>query len=221
MMSTLSALAATAGVTLAGSVIAQPAGRRLDLARSLAVTGHWVHADRIEGSYRGQAGVTTEEVSELAQIPDIRLDVHLMVDNPGTELADLPRRGISRITLQCDYLTDLHDLHDYDLVDLVDLVTAGRSYANEVWLAVHHSAVDTSRLKKSGADGVLVMLTPPGQPGHRADLDQLSLVQTACAYGLPVGVDGGVTDSNLGPIAASGARYAVVGRALIRTEDTR
>jgi len=216
MMSTLSALAATAGVTLAGSVIAQPAGRRLDLARSLAVTGHWVHADRIEGSYRGQAGVTTEEVSELAQIPDIRLDVHLMVDNPGTELADLPRRGISRITLQCDHLTDLHDL-----VDLVDLVTAGRSYANEVWLAVHHSAVDTSRLKKSGADGVLVMLTPPGQPGHRADLDQLPLVQTACADGLPVGVDGGVTDTNFGPIAASGARYAVVGRALTQTEDTR
>ena len=144
MMSTLSAHAATAGVTLAGSVIAQPAGRRLDLARSLASTGHWVHADRIEGSYRGQAGVTTAEVSELARIPDIRLDVHLMVDNPLTELADLPRRGISRITLQCDYLTDLHDL-----VDLVDLVTAGRSYANEVWLAVHHGAVDTSRLKKS------------------------------------------------------------------------
>ncbi len=213
MMSTLSAHAATAGVTLAGSVIAQPAGRRLDLARSLAVTGHWVHADRIEGSYRGQAGVTTAEVSELARIPDIRLDVHLMVDNPVTELADLPRRGISRITLQCDYLTDLHDL--------LELVGHGRSYAPDVWLAVHHSAVDASRLKKSGADGVLVMLTPPGQPGHRANLGQLSLVQTACAHGLPVGVDGGVTDTNLDPIAASGARYAVVGRALSRTDDTR
>lgn len=209
-MSTLSAQAASAGVTLACSVIAQPAARRLDLARSLAVTGHWVHADRIEGSYRGQAGVTTEEVSELARIPDIRLDVHLMVDNPATELADLPRRGISRITLQCDYLTDL-----------VDLVSHGRSYANEVWLAVHHSTVDTSRLKESGADGLLVMLTPPGQPGHEADLGQLSLVQTACAHGLPVGVDGGVTDTNLDPIAASGARYAVVGRALTRMDDTR
>ncbi len=135
-----------------------------------------------------------------------------MVDELATELADLPRRGISRITLQCD-LIGLHDL--------VDLVGHGRNHANEVWLAVHHSAVDTSRLKSSGADGVLVMLTPPGQPGHRADLGQLSLVQTACAHGLPVGVDGGVTDTNLDHIAASGARYAVVGRALTRTDDTR
>ena len=213
MMSTLLAQAATAGVTLAGSLIAQPAARRLDLARSLAVAGHWVHADRIEGSYRGQAGVITEEVFDLARIPDIRLDVHLMVDDPASELADLPRRGISRITMQCDYLTDLHDL--------VDLISHGRTYANEVWLAVHHSAVDTSHLKKSGADGLLVMLTPPGQPGHRADLGQLSLVQTACTHGLPVGVDGGVTDTNLDHIAASGARYAVVGRALTRTDDTR
>lgn len=213
MMPILSAQAATAGVTLAGSVIAQPAGRRVDLARSLGVAGHWVHADRIEGSYRGQAGVSTEEVFDLAQIPDIRLDVHLMVDNLARELADLPRRGISRITLQGDSVAELQDL--------LDLVSDGRSYADEVWLAVHHSAVDASRLKKSGADGVLVMLTPPGQPGHGAELGQLSLVQTACAHGLPVGVDGGVTGRNLDHIAASGARYAVVGRALTRTDDTR
>jgi pentose-5-phosphate-3-epimerase len=41
-----------------------------------------------------------------------------------------------------------------------------------------------------------------------------SLVQAACALGLPVGVDGGVTHANLDQISASGARYAVVGRAI-------
>jgi pentose-5-phosphate-3-epimerase len=104
-MPTLSAHAAAIGVTLAGSVIAVPLVRRTDLARSLAAAGHWVHADRIEGSYRGQAGVSVEEVHDVAGIPGIRLDVHLMVDDPSAELPGLPG-GISRISLQCDGLGD-------------------------------------------------------------------------------------------------------------------
>lgn len=209
MIPTLSAHAAALGVTLAGSVIAVPLARRMDVARSLIATGHWVHADRIEGSYRGQAGVSVEEVSDLAQIPDVRLDVHLMVDDPSAELPGLPG-GISRITLQCD-----------GLGDLAELVSRSRTHAEEVWLAVHHGGVDDSRLEQSGADGVLVMLTPPGQPGHRADLDRLSLVQATCAHGLPVGVDGGVTHANLDQISAAGARYAVVGRAITLASAAR
>jgi pentose-5-phosphate-3-epimerase len=208
-MPTLSAHAAAVGVTLAGSVIAVPLVRRTDLARSLAAAGHWVHADRIEGSYRGQAGVSVEEVHDLAGIPGIRLDVHLMVDDPSAELPGLPG-GISRISLQCD-----------GLGDLAELVCRSRTHADEVWLAVHHGAVDASRLGQSGADGVLVLLTPPGQPGHRADLDRLSLVQATCAHGLPVGVDGGVTHANLAQISASGARYAVVGRAITPASANR
>ncbi|MGA8209175.1 MAG: hypothetical protein WB798_03365, partial [Nocardioidaceae bacterium] len=176
MTRTLDAHAAALGLTLAGSVIARPPADRIDLARSLTATGHWVHADRIEGSYRGQAGVSFHEVHDLAAVPGIRLDVHLMVDDPAAELTGLPRRGLSRITLQCE---DLHDL--------APLVRRSRTYADEVWLAVHHGPVDASRLEQSGADGVLVLLTPPGQPGHRADLGRLPLVAATCAHGLPAG----------------------------------
>ncbi len=91
MTRTLAAHAAALDVTLAGSVIAVPPARRLDHARSLTATGHWVHADRIEGSFRGQAGVSLEEVHELARIPDIRLDVHLMVDDLMAELSGTPQ----------------------------------------------------------------------------------------------------------------------------------
>ncbi len=205
----LSAHAADLDLTLSGSVIALPPERRIDHARSLTASGHWVHADRIEGSFRGQAGVSLEEVHELAHLPDIRLDVHLMADDLLAELSALPGHGIARVTLQSDGRDDL-----------ADLVRRGRSHAPEVWLAVHHEAPGVRDLQQSGADGVLVMLTPPGQPGHRADLDRLPLVRATCEHGWPAGVDGGVSEDNLADVSESGARYAVVGRALTRTGVT-
>ena len=44
-------------------------------------------------------------------------------------------------------------------------------------------------LEDPAFDGVLVLLTRPGQPGPRADLHRLSLVRAACDAGLPAGVD--------------------------------
>ena len=208
MTRSLSAHAAALDVTLSGSVIALPPDRRMDHARSLTAKGHWVHADRIEGSFRGQAGVSLEELRQLARIPDIRLDVHLMVDDLWAALPGLPSHGIARLTLQSD-----------DSDDLAPLVRRSRSHAREVWLAVHEAAMGRTQLRESGADGVLVMLTPPGQPGHQADLDRLALVEATCAHGWPAGVDGGVTEDNLDRIGERGARYAVVGRALVPGEQ--
>ena len=203
MTRTLIEHASALDLTLSGSVIALPPDRRTEHARSLTARGHWVHADRIEGSFRGQAGVSLEEVHELARLPGIRLDVHLMVDDLAAELSGLPGRGIARITVQSD-----------GREDLAELVRHSRSHAREVWLAVHRGATDGTHLRESGADGVLVMLTPPGQPGRLADLGQLPLVKAACHHAGPVGVDGGVTDADLDLIAGAGATYAVVGRAL-------
>lgn len=203
-MSALSEQAQALGVTLSGSVIAVPSSQRTDHARSLISDGHWVHADRIEGSYRGQPGVSLQQIRELADLPGVRLDVHLMVDDIASDLEQLPRHGIDRLTLQIDGRNDL-----------VELVTQAREKAGEVWFALH-GGLEVSQLQQAGADGALIMLTPPGQPGYQANLDQLTLVRAARQQGWPVGVDGGVTEANLEPINEAGVRYAVAGRALVQ-----
>ncbi|MGB3685722.1 MAG: hypothetical protein WA991_07870 [Ornithinimicrobium sp.] len=210
MTGTLPAHAQALGVTLSGSVIAVPTGQRTDHARLLTAEGHWVHADRIEGSYRGQAGVSLPEIRGFANLPDIRLDVHLMVDDILSDLDKLPGHGIDRVTLQSDGRDDL-----------TELVSRAREHASEVWLALHTGSIQVTDLRETGADGVLVMLTPPGQPGHQADLNQLSLVRVACHHDWPVGVDGGVTAANLDPINEAGAVYAVAGRSLTQEAVNR
>lgn len=210
MTATLPAYAESLGMTLSGSVIAVPPEQRSNHAAQLTANGHWVHADRIEGSYRGQAGVSLPEIREFANVPDIRLDVHLMVDDILGDLGKLPGHGIGRVTLQGDGRDDL-----------AELVSRAREHASEVWLAIHTGSMQVTELRETGADGVLVMLTPPGQQGHQADLDQLSLVRAVRHHHWPVGVDGGVTAAILDPINGAGAGYAVAGRSLAQEAVTR
>jgi pentose-5-phosphate-3-epimerase len=202
----LAALAAELGVRLSGSLIAVPAPRRPALARDLADHGCWVHLDVIEGRYRGQAGVSMAEVEALAGAEGLDVDVHLMVDEPLEALERLAEalggRGPARITLQVGVGTHLPAAAD-----------RAHSLARQVWVATYAARPDVEGLR--GVDGVLVMLTPPGRPGHRADLAHLDLVTALSAGGTATGVDGGVDADNLARIAAAGARYAVVGRALV------
>ena len=205
------ALAEGAGIALAGSVIAAPPGGRAAFAEFLDRRGLWVHADVIDGTYRGQPGVTAQELRGFVRTAGTRLDVHLMVDDPAAALAGLSGR-IARVTVQVDGL---------DGNDVTSLVRSGRDQADEVWLATHAAEPAPWLLvTQAGADGLLVLLTPPGRPGHCADLDRLSLVRGASTERVPVGVDGGARPDNLNAIASAGARYVVAGRALLPAPGT-
>lgn len=203
-MTTLASLADELGVTLAGSLLAAAAGERTATARRLARDGHWVHADVIEGSFRGQAGLTRGELRQLEDVAD-RLDIHLMVDDPVRAIARLPVVP-RRLTVQVSELG--HAEH---------LVERARAVASEVWLAVERvTPSGLECLRRLGPDGVLVMLTPPGAEGHAADLNRLVAVRDLDGARLTCGVDGGVTGRNLPLAAAAGVSYAVSGRAFLR-----
>jgi pentose-5-phosphate-3-epimerase len=202
---------ADAGVALAGSVIAVPSARRAAFAEFLDRHGLWVHADVIDGAYRGQPGVTADELAGFVQTVGTRLDVHLMVDDPAAALAGLPGR-VARVTVQIDELGD----------NITSLVRSGRDLADEVWLAIHAAEPDPwLRVTRAGADGLLVMLTPPGRPRHRADLGRLSAVRGASTHRVLVGIDGGARTDNLDAIITAGARYIVAGRALLPSPGIR
>lgn len=200
---TLTAHAGELGITLAGSLLAAPVADRVAVARRLVRNGHWVHADVIEGSFRGQPGLTDDELRRLEPVADV-LDVHLMVDDPAAAIALLPVAP-RRLTIQVR-----------TLVRAEQLLRQARTRAAQVWLAVEAVAEpDLEELRRLGPDGVLVMLTPPGAEGCAADLNRLLAVQDVRGAQFAVGVDGGVTARNLPLAAAAGVTYAVSGRHLL------
>ncbi|WP_105030209.1 hypothetical protein [Arthrobacter ruber] len=200
-MSRLTTVAAERHVLLSGSLLAVLPEKRLAAAEYLAQHNHWVHVDVIEGTFRGQAGISLTELEHLTTVRHV-LDIHLMVDDPADIIPRLPVRP-RRLTIQIR-----------DLSDVAHLMKVGRIAASEVWIAVEEvTPRHVVHLTELEPDGVLVMLTPPGSPGHAADIDRLAHVRLIHSAQLQVGVDGGITGDNLGQAADSGITYAVSGRA--------
>lgn len=195
-------------ITVAGSLLAVTSPHRLHLSRVLESSQIWSHADVIEGSYLGQPGVSYEHIKNIAK--NCRnLDVHLMVDDLETAIDRLPT-GIKRITIQQREALNA----DLDLC-----LSAARCKAQQVWVAVDHpSDLALAQLQRFSIDGILGMLTPPGQPGHTAELQRLGNVPH---QKVPWGVDGGVNTGLLRPLKQKGAEYAVIGRALTEAANLK
>jgi pentose-5-phosphate-3-epimerase len=204
MMGRLTELAQEHHVRLSGSLLAVRKEDRAAAARYLAHRGHWVHADVIEGSFRGQLGLSLTELELLAPVAKV-LDIHLMVDDPVDTIKNLPIVP-RRLTVQLRNLTSA-----------AEIIRFARALHCEIWIAVEELADDdVNALKALDLDGVLVMLTPPGSAGHVADLDRLNSVRAVNTAELSVGVDGGVNAENLPATASAGVRYAVSGRAFFQ-----
>lgn len=200
-MGLLTKLAKEHQVLLSGSLLAVPKEERVTAARYLAHHGYWVHADVIEGSFRGQSGLSLTELEQLETVAKV-LDIHLMVDDPIDAIRSLPINP-RRLTVQMR-----------NLAEAAEVMDLGRDMAREFWIAIEGlRSRDLEDLKELNPDGVLVMLTPSGSAGHVADLDRLDIVRAVDTAQLSVGVDGGITPANLPMAASAGVGYAVSGRA--------
>lgn len=200
--------AADAGLTLAISLLAALPHERADIARQIRRRNAWLHADVIDGRFGSRDAVTLAEIALLAAPGPERIDVHLMVDNPVAWCSRLP--PVQRVTVQ---------LHDG--VDLIAAAAAARAVAPELWWAVDPAFASGGRLAEflrggcgtTDPDGLLVMLTPPGQAGFVLDTGRIDDLRIAGDLSRATGVDGGVTLAHLPAIGAAGAGYAVCGRA--------
>lgn len=201
--------AASAGLTIAASLLAAPAHDRVAAAQTIWDHGAWAHADISDGRFGDGARVSLDDIAGLAASGAGPIDVHLMVDDPILWCARLPT--VHRITVQ---------LHS-DL-DLPAVERAARTRAQQVWWAVDTVFATGEVLAEflasgchgSTPDGILVMLTPPGASGHNLDTARLADVRVSRATVADVGVDGGVHPGAFAAIARAGATYAVCGRAL-------
>lgn len=170
----------------------------------------YIHIDVMDGHFVPPITIGADVVSAIRGITDKVLDCHLMVENPGSMIADFAAAGADIVTVHAEACTHLdrvvHQIKDAGMMAGVALNPATPLSALEYVLP--------------DLDMVLLMSVNPGYGGQAfipytlQKLDQLRDILSARHLKTDVEVDGGIKLMNVRDVLDAGANIIVAGSAI-------
>ena len=170
----------------------------------------YIHIDVMDGHFVPPITIGADVVSAIRGITDKVLDCHLMVENPGSMIADFAAAGADIVTVHAEACTHLdrvvHQIKDAGMMAGVALNPATPLSALEYVLP--------------DLDMVLLMSVNPGYGGQAfipytlQKLDQLRDILSARHLKTDVEVDGGIKLMNVTDVLDTGANIIVAGSAI-------
>ena len=141
-----------------------------------------------------------------------RVDCHLMVVEPERQIPQLAAAGGDSVTF-----------HVEATEDPAEAIGLAREHGLGVGVAFRpDTEVERAIEAADGADFVLCMSIHPGYSGQRfmpSSLERVARLREALPDETLVQVDGGIDSSNVGDVAAAGARLVVSGSAIFDPPD--
>jgi ribulose-phosphate 3-epimerase len=191
-------------------------GHLADEVRRLEDAGaRGLHLDIMDGRFVPQltyGPVVVEAVRKAASVP---IEVHMMVEEPDRSAIDYVKLGADIVTVHLEALADPRPTLD-----------AIRSRGARAHLAINPGTpVAEVEPFLEACDGVLVMSVEPGFGGQTFEpialdkLAQLAAIRRDRGGHYRLCVDGGISNTTIGPAAAAGAQLIVAGSAVIRSPD--
>lgn len=170
----------------------------------------YIHIDVMDGHFVPPITIGADVVSAIRGITDKVLDCHLMVENPGSMIADFAAAGADIVTVHAEACTHLdrvvHQIKDAGMMAGVALNPATPLSVLEYVLP--------------DLDMVLLMSVNPGYGGQAfipytlQKLDQLRDILSARHLKTDVEVDGGIKLMNVRDVLDAGANIIVAGSAI-------
>jgi ribulose-phosphate 3-epimerase len=182
----------------------------------LAAGARVIHVDVMDGHFVPPitfgsviVGAIAERVHDAGAI----LDVHLMIERPERQIAEMARAGADCITVHAEATPHL----DYALLMIREAgCTAG---------AAINPATPAGSLDEVAADSLDLALCMSVNPGWGAQqfipgsLDKLGRMRGALPDGVALEVDGGIHLNTARPAAEAGANLLVTGSAIFDSRD--
>ena len=175
----------------------------------------YIHIDVMDGHFVPNITIGPLVVAALRKVTDKPLDVHLMIENPDSYIADFAKAGADIITVHQEAVPHLHRT--------VQLI---KSLGKKAGVSLNPATpVETLDVILDELDLVLIMSVNPGFGGQSfipSALNKIrALRQRITDHGLPteLEVDGGVKIDNIREVVAAGADVLVAGSAVFNTED--
>lgn len=175
----------------------------------------YIHIDVMDGEFVNPTEFSYEEVMNIINVCNKKIDVHLMCKDPIKYIEKLVNYNIFNITF--------HEEVGEDLFDIIDLIKK-----NNIGVGMSikpNTSIDKLDKYLDKINLVLVMSVEPGYGGQEFMLSSLDKVRELKKrikdrnLDVKIEIDGGVKDTNINLIKESGVDISVVGSFVTKSND--
>ena len=172
----------------------------------------WIHVDVMDGSFVPNITIGSPVVSRIRQSSKKIFDVHLMIENPSSQIDNFVEAGSDVITIH--YETDNHPIRTLEYIK-----SKGKMAGISINPATHESCLEYIL---DHCDLVLLMLVNPGFGGQKTINSQVEKIKKVKKMIEKVNkkifleVDGGVNLNNISYLVEAGAEVLVAGSAIFK-----
>ncbi|MBY9082277.1 ribulose-phosphate 3-epimerase [Paenibacillus sp. HN-1] len=186
-----------------------------EVAEAQASGADWIHVDVMDGHFVPNITLGPAIVKAVAAHTTLPLDVHLMMENPESYIADFAAAGAAVITVHAEACVHLHRV-----------IHQIKEHGIMAGVAIN-PATPATAIKEilSDVDLVLVMTVNPGFggqafiPGTMHKIREIREWANAIDHDLRIEVDGGIAESTAPLVAEAGADVLVAGNAVFGRKD--
>lgn len=171
----------------------------------------YIHIDVMDGLFVPNTKFSIEEIKEINNVSNKKLDIHLMVENPIIYIEKLHNMNINNITIHIEI--------DKDIDNLIDKI---HSLGYQARLAISpNTNVELLYPYLNKVEGILIMSVNPGKGGQEFMPNTLSRAEyiKKINNNLSIEIDGGVNNTNVDLIKDSGIDTIVVGSYITKSDD--
>lgn len=174
-----------------------------------------VHVDVMDGHFVPNITLGPPIVRSLRAATDLRLDCHLMIENPDRYVPDFIAAGAQMVSVHQEACPHLNRSLQHI-----------RDHGAEVGVVINPATpVGTLDEVLYMVDFVLVMSVNPGFGGQKflppalEKISRLNEIRRETGLGYRIEVDGGVTLENVGSVVRAGCDIVVAGSSVFGTPD--
>lgn len=201
---------------IAPSVLSADFSRLGDEVKAVEKAGaDWIHVDVMDGHFVPNITLGPPVVKAIRSATDLPLDVHLMIENPDFYIPAFVEAGAQWVSVQVEACVHLNRT--------VSCIREAGAHPGVVLNPA--TGIERIRWILDAVDFILIMSVNPGFGGQHFIKNSLEKIRRLrsmideAGLSIPIEVDGGIKEDNIGQVSRAGADIFVAGSAIFTSAD--